>query len=129
VRHVAHFSGRVPVIAMALCFLACDPCENTILYEVSAPGSARAAIIFERSCGAITGFSTHVSIVNMPGKLRDAAGNVFTADSDHGLIERMTVTVRWIAADRVVIQYPAQARVFKRESQANGVFVGYEPSP
>ena len=89
----------------------------------------RAAIVFERSCGATTGFSTHVSVVNEFGQLGKSAGNVFVADSDHGAVKEMIVTVRWIAPDQLVIRYPAHARVFKREAQANGTSVAYETAP
>ena len=89
----------------------------------------RAVIVFERSCGATTGFSTHVSVVNQFGQLGKSAGNVFAADSDHGAVKDMTVTVRWVAPNQVVIRYPAQARVFKKEAQANGVGVVYEIAP
>ena len=82
--------------------------------------------MFERSCGATTGFSTHISVVNEFGQLRKSAGSVFAADSDHDAVKDMTVTVRWVSADQVVIRYPAQARVFKKESQAAGISVVYE---
>ena len=85
--------------------------------------------MFERSCGATTGFSTHVSVVNEFGQPPKSAGNVFVANSDHGAVKDMTVTVRWVAPDQVVIRYPAQARVFKKETQANGVSVIYETVP
>jgi hypothetical protein len=111
---------------MAVWFVACDPCENRVLSEFPAPIGNVSVIVFERSCGATTGFSTHVSILKEFGELRKLPGNVFVADSDHGAVKDMTVTVRWAAPDLVVIRYPAQARVFKKEVQANGVHVAYE---
>jgi hypothetical protein len=124
---VANFIGRIPVVAVAVWFIACaDPCENRVLSEVPAPRSNNVAIVFERSCGATTGFSTHVSILREFGEPWKSAGNVFTADSDHGAVKDMIVTVRWLRPDQIVIRYPAQARVFKREAWANGVEVAYE---
>ena len=110
--------------------VACaDPCENRVLSEVPGPKGNRAAIVFERSCGATTGFSTHVSVVNEFGQLRKSPGNVFAADSDHGAVKDMTITVRWVAPEKVVIRYPAQVRVFKKAAQAEGVSVAYDTAP
>ena len=127
---VSHFSTVISLIALTVSLISCvDPCENKVLSELPAPTGNRAAIVFERSCGATTGFSTHVSVVTEFGQLRKSAGNVFAADSDHGAVKEMTVTVRWVASDTILIRYPAQARVFKKEAQANGVGVAYETAP
>ena len=61
--------------------------------------------------------------------LPKSAGNTFVADSDHGAATDMTVTVRWSAPDRLVIRHSARARVFTKETQANGVTVAYETVP
>lgn len=127
---MSHFNTGFSIVALSIWLVACiDPCENRVLSEVPAPKGNRAAIVFERSCGATTGFSTHVSVVSEFGRVGKSAGNVFAADSDHGAVKDMTVTVRWVAPDRVVIRYPAQARVFKKDAQADGVSVAYETAP
>jgi hypothetical protein len=127
---VSHFNAGISLVALSLWLVACaDPCGNRVLSEVPAPKGNMSAIVFERSCGATTGFSTHVSIVKDFGEHLKSAGNVFAADSDHGAVKEMIVTVRWVALDQVVIRYPAHARVFKREAQTNGVSVAYETAP
>jgi hypothetical protein len=127
---VSHWNGVIPVVTAAVWFATCaDPCANRVLSEIPAPNGSKTAFVFERSCGATTGFSTHVSVVNEFGQLGKSAGNVFTADNDHGAVKEMTVTVRWVASDRFVIRYPKQARVFKKEAQADGVGVAYETVP
>jgi len=127
---VSRFNAGISVIAFSIWLVACaDLCENRVLSEIPCPTGDRAAIVFERSCGATTGFSTHVSIVNEFGKLAKSAGNAFVADSDHGKVKEMVVTVRWVTRDKLVIRYPAQSRVFKQEAEANGVSVIYEAVP
>ena len=127
---VSQLQRRITLVAVSVWFASCSgPCENRVLSEVRAPSGNKAAIVFERSCGATTGFSTHVSVVKEFGELRKSAGNVFAADSDHGAVKDMNVTVRWVAPNRVVIRYPAKARVFKKEAEANGVAVEYETAP
>ena len=37
-----------------------DTCENQLLSEVLSPDQVYRAIVFQRSCGATTGFSTQV---------------------------------------------------------------------
>lgn len=120
-------NARVCIFALAVCLIGCvDPCENRVLWEVAGPSENRAAIVFERSCGATTGVSRQVSVVKGFGKRGKSAGNVFAADSDHGAVPDMAVTVRWTAPDQLVIRYPAQARVFRQESRVDGVRIAYE---
>ena len=85
--------------------------------------------MFERSCGATTGFSAQVSILNASDALPESLGNIFDADSDKGAAKDMTVTVQWAAPHQLVVRYPARARVFRKETQANGVAVTYEIAP
>jgi hypothetical protein len=99
------------------------------LSELTSPRGSTRAVVFERSCGATTGFSRHVSVLNAGDALPEAAGNIFDADSDHGAAKDVTVTVRWAASDQLVVRYPGRARVFRKETQANGVAVTYETVP
>jgi hypothetical protein len=106
-----------------------DPCENRTPAEPASPGANKRAVVFERSCGATTGFSTHVSVLDSNEAPPQSAGNVFDADSDHGAIKDMTVTVRWLSRDQIVIRYPTRARIFRKEAQARGIAVAYETTP
>lgn len=106
-----------------------DPCGNTILTDSPSPGGNKRAVIFERSCGATTGFSSQVSVLDANKTFPNSSGNVFIADGDHGAVKEMAVTVRWLSRDQFVIRYPARARVFKKEVQARGVAVEYEAVP
>jgi hypothetical protein len=127
---VSLFNAGISLAGFSILLVACaDPCENRVLSEFPGRMGNRAAIVFERSCGATTGFSTHVSVANEFGQLGKSPGNVFVADSDHGAVKKMIVTVRWVAPDRIVVRYPAQARVFKKQAEVNGVNVAYETSP
>jgi hypothetical protein len=46
-----------------LSYLTSDLCENEIYSEIVSPDENYKAIIFQRDCGASTGFSTQISIV------------------------------------------------------------------
>lgn len=121
----------IPAVALTLTLLSCvDPCENTILTESSSPGTNKRAVIFDRSCGATSGFSSQVSVLSANEPLpHSSGGNLFVADDDHGAVKEMAVTVRWVSRDHLVVGYPARARVFKKEAQARGVAVAYETMP
>jgi hypothetical protein len=127
---VWRLKAGVLLVALSLWLVGClDPCENRVLSELTAPNRNTRAVVFERSCGATTGFSTHVSILKASDAVSKSAGNIFVADSDHGVAKDMTVTARWAAPDSLVIRYPAKARVFRKETQLNGVAITYEIAP
>jgi hypothetical protein len=107
-------------MALAGCI---DPCGNEVLKEVASPDARRRAVVFQRSCGATTGFSTHVSVLDAGESVGVAAGNAFTAD---GPIMDLLPAVRWESAEKVVVAYPSWARVFRREGRVKSVQVGYE---
>ncbi len=62
-------------------FVALSPlCGNEIVQDVRSPDGRHRAMLFQRDCGATTGFSTHVSIVGVSKDLADDSGNVLVAD-------------------------------------------------
>jgi hypothetical protein len=106
-----------------------DICDNAIRSDVPSPDGAKRAVVFVRSCGATTPFSTQVSVVNRGEALPRSAGNVFVADGNHGAIADLNVIARWVSPNHLLIRYPAGARVFSKNEKANGVAVAYETVP
>jgi hypothetical protein len=116
------------VVGLAAVLGACDPCGNKIFQTVPAPGGAMQAVVFERDCGATTGFGTDISIV--PAGARLPGEPVFVADTDHGAAPAgpwggPAVQVRWLAADHLEISHHPKARVFRSEARAGRVRVTY----
>jgi len=108
--------NRLPVIALLLCTTAClDPCGNQIVNETISPDKSMRAVIFERDCGATTDFSTQISILGANERLPHAGGNVFVEDSDHGA-SQYWAEVRWNSPERLIVRYPASARIFSQRS-------------
>ncbi|HEY0281498.1 MAG TPA: hypothetical protein VGC27_02615 [Rhizomicrobium sp.] len=56
------------------------PCENTVVKSVVSPDGRHKAVLFQRNCGATTGFSSQVSIIPASLWLPDHSGNAFVAD-------------------------------------------------
>ena len=108
-----------------------NACGNEILAESSSPDGSKKFVVFQRSCGATTGFSTQASLVAADATLGNESGNVFVADTDHGLAPSGTwggpeLRFRWTSLDHLVLQHHMVARVFKAEQRFKDVEIKYE---
>jgi hypothetical protein len=114
----------------ALASACSDGCGNNIVSAAASPDGDFTAALFQRDCGATTGFSSQVSITRS-NKAISGAGNVFVADDDHGIADAARwggpwVELRWLSPRQLVVRYDAKARVFKQEATVSGVTVTYE---
>lgn len=120
----------VVAIAANGCLDLSGGCSNELLNDLAAPGGEYRAVVFQRSCGATTGFSTQVSILPNDAVLPDSGGNVFIADTDHGNAPAGVgggprVGIRWLAADSLEVRYDPRARVFANEPSHSGIGVQF----
>lgn len=111
--------------------LADGLCGNSIIEEVLSPNGINKLIVFERNCGATTGFSTQVSVMNSEGMLPNEGGNLFIADTDHGKAPSgpgggPKVEVTWRNDNLVIIKHHNNARIHKSESKLKNVNVSHE---
>ena len=89
------------VVLLFLHYTFKEMCGNEIFQTIPSPNKKYKAIIFQRDCGATTGFSTQISIVKTISKLANESGNIFIADghpSDHPL------KVTWVDAKNIEIE-------------------------
>lgn len=105
-------------------------CDNSPLLEVPSPSGNWKAVVFERNCGATTGFSTQVSVVKVAGALPNEAGNLFVADTNHNAAPSgpgggPAVRVTWVGPSALRIEHHPLARIFRSEPSVNGVQVQY----
>jgi len=122
--------------AVALCagfILGCDPdpCANEEIQTITSPDGKHKAIVFQRDCGATTGFSTQVSLLRFSDRLPKSAGNTFIADTDHGKAPAgpgggPDVNAQWTSGNELVVKYDKRARVFRFEESVGGVTIRYE---
>jgi hypothetical protein len=124
----------VSLLGLSLATGACaaETCTNSVVDQKAAPSGALRAVIFQRDCGATTGFSTQVSILAVDQPLADAdAGNAFIADGDHGTAAAPWggpwAEARWTSPSTLLIRYDAAARVFSSETRVGSVTVTFEP--
>jgi hypothetical protein len=92
------------ICLLAILFWGCSGSSavNRELSRVSSPDAEWDAVVFERSAGATTDFSTQVSIVKHQSVLPDGGGNVFIADCNHGVAPAESwggpyAQVRWLS--------------------------------
>ena len=125
-------AAAVIVAAPGLVFSG-EMCGNQTLAEVRSPGGTHRAVVFERDCGATSGFSTQVSVLPAGETLPSEGGNLFVADDDHGQAPSgpgggPVVEPVWLAENRLLIRHHPRARVFHSEARVDGVEVTYERS-
>jgi hypothetical protein len=60
-------------------------CGNDTMAEFLSPDASAKLVVFQRDCGATTVFRTQASLLKPGMHLSDSSGNVFVADTDHGL--------------------------------------------
>lgn len=113
---------------------ACDDimsgCENTVVTRLVSPDGEHAAVLFERNCGATTGFSTQISIVAANAK-PSGKGNAYIADGGAPAAEwgGPWAKMRWTGPDQLEISTDPKSRVFVRESEVGGVSIHWREAP
>ena len=86
---------------------------------------------FERSCGAISGFSTQVSVLKSGEILPNQSGNLFIADTDRGKAPSgigggPEVRLSWTGLRAVRLIHYKNARVFLANPRFSEVSVVYD---
>ncbi|MCY7339211.1 MAG: hypothetical protein LH465_04565 [Sphingomonas bacterium] len=117
-------------VTLSLALGGCSSaCKNTIVSKAKSPDGEHIAVLFQRGCGATTGFSTQVSIL-APDEATSGGGNTFVADDDHGAAAvgawgGAWADMRWIAPDHLLIRFAANSRIFEQNGQVSGVKISY----
>ena len=108
-----------------------DVCENTeVKREMSGDGK-HVAVMYQRDCGATTGFSTQISIIAKNEKL-SGGGNTYVADSDHGLAfpgewGGPWADMQWLSPQHLQVRYADRSRMFEQDDSVSGVRITYLP--
>ena len=107
-------------------------CVNTVVRSEESPDGRFKAVLFERNCGATTGFSSQVSIIGREDELGNEAGNVFvagTGDRSGSVAPRggPMVALRWRHATRLEVRHDSTAAVFRSVRRLGAVRISYLP--
>jgi hypothetical protein len=107
-----------------------DTCDNTVVSRLLAPDERHEAVMFQRDCGATTGFSTQISILSA-GRDVSGAGDAFRADDDHGAARTGAwggpwADMTWLSSDHLLVRYAAKSRLFAHDEDVSGVRITYQ---
>ncbi len=122
--------GIIAVVAISD-FSLSGECRNETVSELNAPGNAVKYVVFQRNCGATTGFSTQVSLIKVGETLKNEGGNIFIADTNHdrapsGVGGGPEVRIKWVSDTHLQIHHHQLARVFLAERTIDGMRIDYE---
>lgn len=111
-----------------------DMCGNQVLAEYPSPSGKLKAVVFERDCGATTGFSTHVSILPVGNALENEGANLFSADTDHDRAPSAVgggpeVRFHWLSDARAELQHHPLVHIYRAEANVRGVQVAFVAFP
>lgn len=125
--------GRQYLILAATFFLAAcsDDCVNTEISTIVAPDRKVRAVMFERNCGATTGFTTQIAIVK-PGEQLLPSKTVYRADDNHGAAFTGNwggpwAEMKWADSRHLLIRYAAKSSLYQKQVEADGIEIDYQP--
>jgi len=129
----------VPALLGAMvfgCYQAFDAfmegmCGNDVLHEHVSPDGRLKVVVFQRDCGATTGFSTQASLLPARKKLPSGPGNICVADTGHGRAPSgrgggPELEVRWLGPRHLLLSHHQGAVVYQAQTQLSGVLIDYE---
>ena len=132
------------IVLLSLCgFGACGAyvrMGTTVVADFVSPDGRWDAVLMVRNGGAMTGYSTAISITKANWVARQLAlyalyrpVHVFVADDNNGQVVvgsqgQMDVKVRWASTTELIVAYPDRARVARKDSNFKSVSIRYIPS-
>ncbi len=100
------------VLAFLFYLFSANTCENQVFTEVVSPNKIHKAVLFQRDCGATTGFSSQVSLLNADSTLANESGNIMVVD---GHPDNNAITLTWSSNDELVISQARFSKQYKAE--------------
>ena len=97
-------------------------CKNKVITSVISSNKKIKIVIFQRDCGATTGFTTQISIINSNEIVDNTMkGNIFISD---GKPQDIIKSIKWIEANKVVVKLKnMKYKIYKKEKKYNiGIF-------
>ena len=95
-------------------------CGNTIISTSTSPDGRWKIVLFERSCGATTGFSTQIALLESGEVLDNESGNIYIASGYPNGYD-----IHWQSNEAVKIK-GIRTRVNKKIELFKGIHIYYE---
>lgn len=108
-----------------------DLCGNQLLSEIPSPDQAYKIAVFQRDCGATTGFTTQVSLLKAEEILPNESGNLFGADTNRGKSPigaggGPEVKIFWVGLRTIRLSHHKDTRVLWSKTQISEVSAIYD---
>ncbi|OAH53155.1 hypothetical protein AWH48_12425 [Domibacillus aminovorans] len=94
-----------------------DMCGNERVQEVSSPNGEKVAHIFNRDCGATTGVSWQLSIIDKGDELPNKSGNTFVSDQEF--------KINWISDKKLLVNYKKSSKTYEMDKSVNWTKIEY----
>ncbi|KQU15295.1 hypothetical protein ASG65_27415 [Bacillus sp. Leaf13] len=98
-------------------FLFEDMCGNDIKQKTPSPSGENVVYTFERSCGATTGYSPQLSILNKDDDFQNESGNTFRSDKDF--------SIEWLNEKNLKVIYDKSSETSEMDKKVNGIKIKY----
>lgn len=120
----------VLVVIAGLLTGSCGVCANDVLERVPAPDNSVEVVVFQRDCGATTGFSTQASIGEINARTGNRAGDIFIATTNNGAAPAgkgggPELRVRWLDAGTIELAHHEKAWISKARTSHGRLTIRY----
>jgi len=95
-------------------------CSNTIEKRINSFDSKSKILIFKRDCGATTGNSIQISVLQLKDSLPNDVGNIFISNARGG------VEASWVNEKIIQIKYDRNLQIYKKDLLVSGFQVIYQ---
>lgn len=101
-------------IAGLFIYATSDMCGNEVYSQVVSPDGKHKAVVFQRDCGATTGFSTQISIIDFSDALKNESGNIYIID---GHPKNVSPSLKWLSNTELHVERSLNGSEYKAESK------------
>lgn len=95
-------------------------CENSVVKISASPDKKWKLVLFERSCGATTGFSSQILLLKIDEEINNESGNIYISKGDSE-----GYSINWQSNTSVSIG-GSNHEAFKKETFFNGINFDYK---
>jgi hypothetical protein len=98
-------------------------CGNEQYTTLFSPDKAHKAVVFQRDCGATTGFTTQVSVLDADQELENESGNVLVSS---GKPSELPLELIWVDSTKLLVKGTSEISPSTKDHNVSGVEIKYE---
>ena len=94
-----------------------DMCGNEIVQKLPSPNGDKVAYIFQRDCGATTGTSYQLSLLDSDEEFPNKGGNTFVSDNQF--------QINWVTNDKLRVNYMKSSETYEMVKSVDWTKIEY----